>query len=146
MVHIVDKLREDHVKINGLLETIRQQTNGSAGRRGELAQALSQVLAAHAAFEEAVFYPAVREEGDATEPVAEAVSELHDIEIMLNHLQDLEPASAEFNAGLREVEAAIAAHLRREEEEIFPLALRVLRPSQAEEMSERHTAMARNHA
>ena len=146
MVHIVDKLREDHERMNGLLERIRQQTDGAAERRGNLARALGREVAAHAAFEEAVFYPAVREGEDITRLVGEAVSELHDIESRLDSMEEMEPASADFTQSLHDVEAAVAEHLRREEEAIFPLALRVLGREEAEEMSERHDAMARGHA
>lgn len=146
MVHIVEKLREDHERMNGLLQRIRQQTDGAAERRGSLARALGRELAAHAAFEESVFYPAMREGEEITQLVAEAVSGLHDVEDRLNSMQDMEPASTEFTAALGDVEAAVAEHLRREEDEIFPLAMRVIDSEAAEEMSERHDAMARGHA
>ena len=145
MVHIVERLREDHERIGGLFQRMRQQTDGSAERRGNLARALGYELSAHAAFEEAVFYPAVREGDDVTQLVAEAVSELHAAEDIVERLQEMEPASAEFTQTLGELEAAVVEHLRREEDEIFPLALKVIGRDEAEEMSERHEAMARGH-
>jgi hemerythrin-like domain-containing protein len=88
----------------------------------------------------------VRKGEDVTRLVGEAVSELHDIESRLDSMEEMEPASADFTQALHAVEAALAEHLRREEEAIFPLALRVLGHEEAEEMSERHDAMARGHA
>ena len=142
-MHIVDKLREDHERMSALLEKIRQQTNGAAERRGSLVGTLGRELAAHASFQEAVFYPAVRDGNDVTELVGQAVSELHDIEDKLNSMHVMEPASAEFTQALRDVEAAVTEHLRREEEEIFPLALEIIGRDEAEEMAERHDAMTR---
>lgn len=144
MVHIVDKLREDHVRFAELFDQIRQSTDGSAERRGNLARALGRALSAHAAFKEAVFYPAVREAGDeATQLVAEAVSEHHSAEKLLDRLDEVEPASAEFTTAIGELEAAVRGRVAREENKIFPLALQVLGRYEAEEMSVRHEAMAR---
>lgn len=145
MVHIVDKLREDHERVAGLFRDIRQSTDGSVERRGSLAQALAGELSAHTTFEEEIFYPAVREGAEATRLVAEAVTEHHEAEDLLERILGMEPASAEFTQAIGELETAIAEHVQREESEIFPLAQRVLGSLEAEEMSERHEAMAREH-
>jgi iron-sulfur cluster repair protein YtfE (RIC family) len=146
IVHIVDRLREDHQRMAELLAKIRQQTDGSAGRRGGFARALDYELAAHATFEEEVFYPALRESDDLTEVVGEAVSELHQAGAMIESMLAMDPASADFTTSLGMLEATLNSHRRREEEAIFPVAQKVIGPSQAEELSERHEAMGRNHA
>lgn len=146
MVHIVDRLREDHQRMTELLEKIHQQTDGSAERRGGFARALRYELAAHSAFEEEVFYPALRECDDATEVVAEAVTELRQAGAMIESLLAMDPASADFTTTLGTLEATLSSHRRREEEAIFPVAQRVIGHSEAEELTERHDAMGRDHA
>lgn len=147
MPHIVDTLREDHERMAELFKRIRQMTDGSAERRGDLGRVLAQELLTHAAFVEDVFYPAVRERGtDVTGLLGTAVSEHHEVEDVLERLLEMDPASTEFTEAVRELEAAVAEHVRREEEEIFPVALRVIGAYEAEEMSKRHDAMTRDHA
>jgi len=146
MVHIVDRLREDHQRMAELLEKIRQQTDGSAERRGNFARALRYELAAHTAFEEEVFYPALRESDDVTAVVAEAVTELRQAAAMVESMLAMEPASAEFTTTLGALEATVSSHRRREEEAIFPVAQKAIGPGEAEELSERHDAMGRDHA
>lgn len=144
MVHIVDKLREDHGRFAELFERIGQSTDGSAERRGNLARSLGRALSANAAFKETVFYPVIREAGDdeATQLVAEAISEHQETDLLIARMREMEPASAEFTGAVRELEQSVRRRIEREETGIFPIALRVIGRDEAEEMSERHDTMA----
>lgn len=146
MTHIVETLREDHQRMAALFQRILQQTNGAAEHRGQLAQVLGRELSAHAAFKEEVFYPALRESDEVTERIGAAVAELDAMEGVITRLQGLEPASADFTAALGELETTLRRHAERDEDAIFPVALRTLDRLDAEEMSERHDALARAQA
>jgi len=143
MTHIVETLREDHQRMAGLFQRILQQTNGAAEHRGVLAQALGRELSAHAAFKQEIFYPALRDSDEVTERVGAAVAELDAMEGAVARLEGMEPASADFTAALGELETMLRRHAERDEETIFPVALRTLDRLDAEEMSERHDALAR---
>lgn len=146
MTHIVETLREDHQRMATLFQRILQQTNGGVERRGELARALGRELSAHANFKQEVFYPALRESEDVTERIGTAVAELDVLEGSLARLETLEPASADFTAALKDVDTMLRRHAARDEETIFPVALRTLDRLDAEEMTERHDALARAQA
>lgn len=146
MPHIVEALREDHQRMGALFQRILNQTNGATEHRGLLAQALRRALSAHSAFKEEVFYPALRESAEVTERIGEAVAELDAMEGVIARLEGLEPASADFTAALGELGTMMRRHAERDEDAIFPVALRALDRLDAEEMSERHDALARAQA
>lgn len=146
MTHIVETLREDHRRMATLFQRILEQTNGVTARHGELARALGRAFSAHAAFKEEVFYPALRESDEVTGRIGTAIAELGKMEGVVARLEALEPASAEFTAALSDLETALRCHAERDEQEIFPVALRMLDHLDAEEMSERHDALARAQA
>ena len=146
MTHIVDTLREDHRRMAALFQRILHQTNGAMEHRGTMARTLGRELSAHATFKEEVFYPALRESDEVTERIGEAVVELDATEGVIARLAALEPASAEFTATLDELERMLRRHAERDEQAIFPVALRTLDRLDAEEMAERHDALARAQA
>lgn len=146
MTHIVETLREDHQRMAALVQRILQQTNGATQRRGELARALARELSAHATFKEEVFYPALRESDEVTERIGTAVAELDVLEGAVARLEGLEPASADFTMALGDLATMLRRHAERDEEAIFPVALHMLDRLDAEEMSERHDALARAQA
>lgn len=63
-----------------------------------MTQALAWELSAHTTFEEEIFYPAVREGAEATKLVAEAVTEHHEAEDLLERILEMEVLEA-FKSG-----------------------------------------------
>lgn len=146
MTHIVDTLREDHRRMAALFQRILHQTNGAMEHRGTMARTLGRELSAHATFKEEVFYPALRESDEVTERIGTAVAELDVLEGAVARLEGLEPASADFTMALGDLATMLRRHAERDEEAIFPVALHMLDRLDAEEMSERHDALARAQA
>src|SRR3546814_512274 len=97
MPHITAKLHEDHRKVEQIFKKLRGTTDRAKKTRLDLCNKLKHELLAHAEFEEAVFYPAIRERNGAD--ISEALEEHQQVKSMLEEIEQMEPASAEFKIG-----------------------------------------------
>ena len=78
-------------------------------------------LSVHAAFEEQVFYPAVRAEVDGTDgDVLEAIEEHHIVKWELSELDGMAPADERFEAKVTVLMENVRHHVEEEQDELFP--------------------------
>lgn len=145
MPHITERLHQDHEKVEQLFKKIKETTDGAEKTRLELCQKLKHELLAHAEFEEAVFYPTVRERDGVGGQIQEGIEEHNQVKRMLQEIEALEPTSPEFMEMLSELEEAVQHHVQEEESEIFPAARKAIGQDEGEEMSRRHDKMAQEH-
>ena len=145
MPHITDKLHQDHEKVEQLFRKLKDTTDGAEKTRLELCQKLKHELLAHAEFEEAVFYPTVRERNGVGQQIQEGIEEHNEVKRMLEEIEALEPTSSEFMDKIEELEQAVRHHVDEEESEIFPVAKKVIDKDEGEQMSTRHDEMAQEH-
>ena len=90
--------------------------------RGELFAQLVPMLVAHEVAEEEVLYPALRVVTDQVEPTIQArLAEQSEAEELLQQLEDLDPASAEFGSTFTRLSVAVRVHAAAEEHEVLPL-------------------------
>src|SRR3546814_11203437 len=118
MPHITAKLHEDHRKVEQIFRKLKDTTDRAEKTRLNLCNKLKHELLAHAEFEEAVFYPAIRERNGAD--ISEALEEHQQVKSMLEEIEQMEPASAEFMDKILGLEAALKHHVEEEENELFP--------------------------
>lgn len=146
MTHVLDRLHEDHEKVSQLIRNLRDGGDGSEKTRRDLCGKIKDELEAHTSFEEEVFYPAVRKQSeDAEEQVNEAIEEHNEVEQILQQIENLDPSDDEFSELVEELEDSVAAHVRREEDEIFPIARQALDEEEGERMGQRHDTMIAEH-
>jgi hemerythrin superfamily protein len=145
MPHITDKLHQDHQKVEEIFRKLKDTTDGAEKTRLDLCQKLKHELLAHAEFEEAVFYPAVRERNGVSRQVQESIEEHNEVKRMLSEIENMEPTSAEFMEKIEELESAVRHHVDEEEGEIFPAAKKVIDKDEGEQMSSRHDEMVQEH-
>lgn len=143
MPHITAKLHEDHQKVEKIFQKLKDTSDGAEKTRRDLCQKLKNELMAHAEFEEAVFYPAVRDRAEAD--ISEAVQEHKEVENMLEEIEQMEPASEAFMEKVLQLEEAVKHHVDEEENEIFPLAKDAIDKEEGEQMSQQHDEMVREH-
>ncbi len=120
-IDVVEAVKADHRTIRALFATI---TTALPGDRGRVWPDLLSSLAVHEVAEEIVVFPALRmiEQG---EPAIEArLAEQQQAAELLSAMEDMDPGSDQFAAALGELEAAVLAHARAEEEEILPAIVR----------------------
>lgn len=145
MPHITEKLHKDHEKVEQLFRKLKETTDRAEKTRLDLCQKLKHELLAHAEFEEAVFYPAVRERNGVGQQIKEGIEEHNEVKRMLEEIEAMEPTSAEFMDKIEELEQAVQHHVDEEESEIFPVAKKVIDKTEGEQMSKRHDEMAQEH-
>ena len=145
MPHITQKLHQDHQKVEEIFRKLKDTTEGAEKTRTDLCQKLKHELLAHAEFEEAVFYPAVREGDGVGSKVEEAMKEHDQVKRMLSEIEQMDATSAEFMDKITELERAVQHHVDEEENEIFPAAKKVIDEEEGEQMSSRHDEMVKEH-
>lgn len=146
MPHVIDTLHHDHEKVSELIEKLMDTTSGAEKTRASLCEQIKQELEAHTEFEEKVFYPAVgRKNKEAKQEVDTAMDEHEEVDEMLDRLADMDPLSEEFMDTASRIKQSVQAHVKHEEEKIFPLAKKALDADDAEQMSKRHDEMLEAH-
>lgn len=146
MAHILDKLRQDHEKVEQLFARLAKTADGSASTREELCRQLVAELEAHTEFEEQVFYPAIEKAGEeAAEEVEEAVDEHQEVKDLLAQLKSMDVDDDDFLELLGEIQEAVETHVEHEEDDIFPLAEEKLEDAEASKMAQQHDTMAQEY-
>ena len=121
-VDALELLADQHAEMDDLFEQI-----GSAKRdRGRLFAELADKLAAHAAIEEKLFYPAVMAK-ETDQLLRDAVDDHLEIKRALAELLELDTDDDEFDEIMSELEQAVAHHAHdHEEDELFPIVRKLL--------------------
>src|SRR5690242_6679477 len=136
---ILSVLKQEHRTVSALLDEVRDCEPGDK-RIDELAPQIERELTAHAALEERLFYPELRdraEEADERVDVFEAYTE-HDV---VKHLLELLRSSRKrdelFKAELQVLGESVRHHVEEEESTIFSIARDLLEPEELEELGEK---------
>jgi len=144
---IFNRLKGEHREVLMMLERCASTDTSDSGvrERVDLYERSRAELLAHATAEEEVLYAALEQIGE-TKPLAVASREQHDrIERILMELDSLaanEPLWIErFHALVEQVEA----HVREEEEHLFPAAEQAISKTQAKALDERYHARKTRH-
>jgi hypothetical protein len=118
MPNAVEMIRQDHRRVQQLFEEFeRAGDNRSKQRIAGNAMAELQV---HAALEEELFYPAVREEIDEEEKVDEAEEEHHVAKLLISELEKMKPSDERFDAKFKVLAESVKHHIEEEESEVIP--------------------------
>lgn len=133
---IFRKLKEEHAQVSALMNRIAT-TEGPDARR-DLFGELRRELLSHAKGEEREFYPVFRQYEETADIVEEALEDHTAIEEMVEKLRVLEIESTEWDELFEEVVTEVREHVEQEENELFPLAEKLIDDEQAKHMEERY--------
>jgi hemerythrin superfamily protein len=112
-------IRQDHKKVEGLFKKF-EQTKGSQAKR-RLAENAMAELEVHAALEEEIFYPAVKNEvDDGSSMVQEAIEEHQTVKQLISELKRMEEADEEFESQFSQLMENVQHHVEEEESEMLP--------------------------
>ena len=115
-IDVLDLLTSQHAELDALFEALEARE----GNRRALFTELADKLAAHAAVEEKVFYPAIMAK-ETNELLQESVEEHLAIKRVLADLLAMDVESDRFDAALSVLKEEVTHHAREEEEgELFP--------------------------
>lgn len=114
-----EALKTEHKAALALLDKLAKSTPEQPAKRTLLLTQLKHALGKHAFTEENVIYPALREWGDKAD--ADALNHEQGYQKQyLYELDTMDKASAEFAQKVADFRADLNAHIREEEDKIFP--------------------------
>jgi len=115
----LEALKAEHKAALALIDRLAKSTPDQPAKRTLLLTQLKHALGKHAFTEENVIYPALREWGDKAD--ADALNHEQGYHKQyLYELDNLDKASAEFAQKVADFRADLNAHIREEEDKIFP--------------------------
>jgi hemerythrin-like domain-containing protein len=120
MANAVEMLREDHRKVKELFEQFEEAEERQ--EKGRTVDTALQELEIHAALEEEIFYPTVREQIDDDEMMDEALEEHHVAKMLMAELREMSPGDERFDAKFKVLAEAVKHHIEEEESELLPKA------------------------
>ena len=120
-----DTLAAEHKAVLALFDQFEGTADTRAGARTHLLTKIRNALGKHALEEENVIYPALREANSVHD--ADALNAEHGyVKTYLYELENMPKEGAAWLAKVREFRAMLEAHMRMEEEEVFPALRGVL--------------------
>jgi hemerythrin superfamily protein len=119
LMDAITLLKQDHKVVEKLFKQFEKTTQPAQQRK--LAMQVIEELSVHAAIEEMVFYPAIRERvPDAEDTVLESLEEHHIVKWVLSELEDMKPDHERFKAKMTVLIESVRHHVEEEESELFP--------------------------
>ncbi|HAB05272.1 MAG TPA: hemerythrin [Alcanivorax sp.] len=122
---LFEALREDHDTQRTLLGLLIK-THGDSDGREELFEKVKKALTSHAAAEERALYIPMMELDMTQEKARHCVAEHHEIDELVEELEDTDFSSPGWLAAARKLHDLVTHHLDEEEQEVFQLAGRAL--------------------
>ncbi|QVL43146.1 MAG: hemerythrin domain-containing protein [Alcanivorax sp.] len=122
---LFEALREDHDTQRTLLGLLIK-THGDSDGREELFEKVKKALTRHAAAEERALYIPMMELDMTQEKARHSVAEHHEIDELVEELEDTDFSSPGWLAAARKLHDLVTHHLDEEEQEVFQLAGRAL--------------------
>lgn len=133
-------LKQDHKKVAGIFEKLEPTTERALKTREELFTQLKQELDVHAAIEEQIFYPAIKDADETHDITLEAFEEHAVVKTLLSELEADPKETEEWKAKLTVLKENVEHHVEEEETEMFPKAKKVLSEEQIEQLGTRMEA------
>ena len=113
-------LKDDHREVKALFRRFEQAGERAHATKRKIVDTITEELSRHAAIEEEIFYPAVRERiGDTEDDVLEALEEHHLVKIVLSELEGMEPSDERFDAKVTVLIENVRHHIEEEEGDMF---------------------------
>jgi hemerythrin superfamily protein len=136
---ILAVLKQEHRTVSALLDDVHDCEPGDE-RIDELAPQIERELTAHAALEERLFYPELRDRAEEAEErvdVFEAYTEHDVVKHLLALLRSRRKRDEQFKAELQVLGESVRHHVEEEESTIFSMARDLLEPEEREELGEK---------
>lgn len=139
---IIDLIKREHAKINGLIEKLTDTSDGAVKTRERLVSQLKTGLETHMGVVQDHVYPLLRKNDETRD----LVPELKERNELKRQLADLERTSKDddgFLPKVKELKKLVEQHLRAEEKQIFPAVKKAIGGEEAEELAKRIAAQTR---
>ena len=132
-------LAGEHAEVATLMKRVSASSQDTEIRE-ELFPEIRKSLLAHAKAEEKEFYEVLRSLPQTASLIPQAIEEHRKIEQHLEQLRRDDCATDAWLDAFREFERAVEAHVKREENELFPAAKGAIDADRAKEIEQRYEA------
>ena len=112
-------LKSDHREVEALFARFESLGNTAHATRESTVAKVIEALSVHAAIEETVFYPAVRNRLDDSDPILEALEEHHLVKLTLAELQKMGSKDERYSAKMTVLKENVEHHVEEEESDLF---------------------------
>jgi hemerythrin superfamily protein len=133
-MHALTLLKTDHKTVEALFKKF--ENTDSKATKSSIAKKIITELSMHAAIEEQVFYPAVREalKDSDEDMILEALEEHHIVKWVLSEIEKLGPDDERFEAKVKVLCENVTHHVKEEEQELFKKVRKVMSVKQLNEL------------
>jgi iron-sulfur cluster repair protein YtfE (RIC family) len=118
-------LTQDHGDALRLIEQLEGVRNDEPGNQDAFAQ-LDSALLLLMREEDEIYYPALAEYEEFAERIDENINEHETVKQNLDQMRDLSVTDETFQSLLTETKAALEAHMKTEEDDVFPRSIELL--------------------
>jgi hemerythrin superfamily protein len=131
----LELLKKDHKAVKDLFKKIA--ANKNAKQQKELFEQIKTELETHTHIEETVFYPAVEENPEMEDMVAESLEEHKQVKTLLREMEKLTADSDKFEPKLKVLMENVEHHAEEEEEgKMFPKLRKLMNAERLEELGQ----------
>ena len=119
----VQMLKDDHQRVRQLFQQFRQTNDQD--RQQQIADQVLTELDVHAAIEEEIFYPAMRQQaggGEERRMLEEAYEEHAQAKTLIQQLRGMQTSDPQFSTLMQELQQDVEHHVQEEETEMLPKA------------------------
>jgi hemerythrin superfamily protein len=114
-------LKEDHTLVKELFDKF-EEASGSAAKRKIVGQAVAE-LKVHAAVEEEIVYPALRQQMEDEDGLLDEADEEHHVaKLLIAELEQMQGDEDHWEAKFKVLAENVRHHIKEEEGELFPQA------------------------
>lgn len=139
-MNAIDLLKEDHRKMEKLLDELESTTEQGTRTREELFSRIKKEMEVHEALEEDIFYPALKQHSEAKQVVLEGYEEHGVVDHLLGELAGLPFDDEMWGPKAKVMKENVAHHIEEEEEEMFDKARDLLGDEDLNELGEKMAA------
>jgi len=116
-------LKDDHKVVESLFKQFEKlhKQGGTPTQKKRVVAKIIEELSVHAAIEEEISYPDVKNENEEiTDSVLESLEEHHIVKTTLSELQNMDPTDERYDAKVTVLIECVRHHVEEEEQEMFP--------------------------
>jgi hemerythrin superfamily protein len=123
-MNAITLLKNDHKAVEGLFKRFEKLGPRAVKTKQDVVERIIRELSIHAAIEEMLFYPAVREL--APDMVLESLEEHHIVKWVLSELDGMSAENERFDAKVTVLTENVRHHVEEEEGDLFPQVRKLL--------------------
>ena len=138
-MNAITLLKNDHKTVEQLFKRFEKSGPRALKTKQDIVERIVRELSIHAAIEEMVLYPAIREaaeNGDMDKMVLESLEEHHLVKWVLWELERMSPDDERFDAKVTVLMENVRHHVAEEENELFPRVNKVYGRAQLADLGE----------